>query len=133
MLSTVNSSAVSANLVFAWLWILLGFLSGMVMGLKFQDPNWLGGYSSFKRRMHRLAHISFFGLGAVNLFFYFSMKDAILAQSGMLASRAFILGGIAMPICCWLMAWRPKTQPLFAIPVISLVSAAVLTLAQLML
>ena len=129
----MNSSAAHSNLVFAWLWILLGFLSGMVLGLKFQDPNWLGGYTSFKRRMHRLAHISFFGLGAVNLFFYFSMKDATLTQAGLLASRAFILGGFAMPICCWLMAWHPKTQPIFAIPVISLVFGAVLTLAQLML
>ena len=129
----MNASVAHSNLVFAWLWILLGFVTGMIMGLKFQDPNWLGGYSSFKRRMHRLAHISFFGLGAVNLFFYLSVKDATLTQAGLLASRAFILGGIAMPICCWLMAWTPKTQPLFAIPVISLVSAAVLTLAQLML
>ena len=128
----MNASVAHSNLVFAWLWILLGFVTGMIMGLKFQDPNWLGGYSSFKRRMHRLAHISFFGLGAVNLFFYLSVKDATLTQAGLLASRAFILGGIAMPICCWLMAWTPKTQPLFAIPVISLVSAAVLTLAELM-
>ena len=129
----MNAGVAHSNLVFAWLWMLAGFLSGMVIGLKFQDPNWLGGYSSLKRRMHRLAHISFFGLGAVNLFFYLSVKDATLTQSGLLASRAFILGGIAMPICCWLMAWSPRTQPLFAIPVISLISAAVLTLAQLML
>jgi hypothetical protein len=132
MLLAVNVNAAQSNLIFAWIWILAGFLSGMIIGLKFQDPNWLGGYSSFKRRMHRLAHISFFGLGAVNLLFYFSLKDTTLTQTGLLASRAFILGGIAMPICCWLMAWRPKTQPLFAIPVISLVSAAVLTLVQLM-
>jgi hypothetical protein len=128
----MNAGAAHANLVFAWVWMLAGFLSGMVIGLKFHEPNWLGGYASLKRRMHRLAHISFFGLGAVNLFFYLSVKDATLTQTGLLASRAFILGGIAMPICCWLMAWTPKTQPLFAIPVISLISAAVLTLAQLM-
>ncbi len=128
----MNVNGAQPNLIFAWIWILAGFLSGMVIGLKFHDPNWLGGYTSLKRRMHRLAHISFFGLGAVNLFFYLSVKDATLTQTGLLASRAFILGGIAMPICCWLMAWTPKTQPLFAIPVISLISAAVSTLAQLM-
>ena len=129
----MNATMAHSNLVFAWVWFLAGFLSGMVLGLKFQDPNWLGGYASFKRRMHRLAHISFFGLGAINLFFYLSVKDATLTHTGLLASRAFILGGVAMPICCWLMAWRPKTQPLFAIPVISLVLAAALTLAHLML
>ena len=126
----VNSSAPHVNLIFAWAWILAGFLSGMALGLKFHDEHWLGGYSSFKRRMHRLAHISFFGLGAVNLFFYVSLKDNVLRQYGVAGSRAFILGGISMPICCWLMAWKPKTQPLFAVPVLSLISAAVLTLVQ---
>jgi hypothetical protein len=58
-----------ANLTLAWLWILLGFVSGMVLGLFFHRENWLGGYGSFQRRMYRLGHISFFGLGAVNALF----------------------------------------------------------------
>ena len=33
--------------------------------------DWLGGYGSFKRRLYRLAHISFFGLAIVNLMFCF--------------------------------------------------------------
>jgi hypothetical protein len=55
------------NLLVAWLWILLGFVSGMLLGLFFHHEKWLGGYASFKRRLYRFAHISFFGLGAVNL------------------------------------------------------------------
>ncbi len=35
------------NLFLAWLWILLGFVSGMVLGLFFHRENWLGGYGSF--------------------------------------------------------------------------------------
>ncbi|HXR49058.1 MAG TPA: hypothetical protein VN784_16610, partial [Candidatus Limnocylindrales bacterium] len=58
------------NLFLAWLWILLGFVTGMALGLFFHHENWLGGYGSFKRRMYRLGHISFFGLGAVNLLFW---------------------------------------------------------------
>src|SRR5882762_3525993 len=61
-----------SNLVIAWIWILLGFFSGMLQGMFFNRENWLGGYNSLKRRLYRLAHISFFGLGAVNLFFYFT-------------------------------------------------------------
>jgi len=53
------------NLIAAWLGIPLGFGSGLVLGLFFQRENWLGGYSSPKRRLYRLAHISFFGLGAL--------------------------------------------------------------------
>ena len=64
------------NLVFAWVWILAGFLSGMAMGLFFDKENWLGGYASHKRRMYRLGHIAFFGLGTVNFIFYLTARAA---------------------------------------------------------
>ena len=67
------------NLFLAWLWILLGFVSGMVLGMFFHGENWLGGYGSFKRRMYRLGHISFFGLGAVNLLFWLTVQNISLA------------------------------------------------------
>jgi hypothetical protein len=127
----MNLAAAHPNLVFAWVWILAGFLSGMIMGLRFHDENWLGGYSSFKRRMNRLAHISFFGLGTVNLFFYLTAKDVAESHLGSAASFAFILGGITMPLCCWLMAASKKFRPAFAIPVLSLISGAILTLLAL--
>ena len=126
----MNGGAGQANLVFAWVWILCGFITGMAMGLKFRDEQWLGGYSSFKRRMYRLAHISFFGLGAVNLFFYLSVNGSGLNWFGELASAAFIVGGVTMPVCCWLMASFPKAHAAFAVPVVSLIAGAVLTLAQ---
>ena len=118
------------NLVFAWVWILAGFLSGMALGLKFHDENWLGGYASFKRRMYRLAHISFFGLGAVNLFFHLTLKDTPMGAFGTSASMALILGGVTMPLCCWLMAASKKFQSLFAVPVLSLISGAILTILE---
>ena len=82
----MNLAGSHLNLVFAWVWILAGFLSGMVLGLRFHDDNWLGGYGSFKRRMHRLAHISFFGLGAVNLFFHLTVKGEAMGAAGSWAS-----------------------------------------------
>jgi hypothetical protein len=126
----MNAAGTHLNLVFAWTWMLAGMISGMMMGLKFRDENWLGGYSSFKRRMYRLGHISFFGLGGLNLLFHLSFADTELSRFGYAASRAFIIGGIAMPLCCWLMAKNPKLHPLFAVPVLSLISAAILTLLQ---
>jgi hypothetical protein len=118
-----------SNLLAAWVGILLGFLSGLVLGLCFHRENWLGGYSSFKRRLYRLAHISLFGLGAVNLFFYLTARtlapDSLIA----FASSAFIIGAITIPICCVLMAHFPNTRFLFALPVLSLITREVLTLA----
>jgi hypothetical protein len=62
------------NLLAAWIGILLGFLSGLALGLFFHRDDWLGGYGSFRRRLYRLAHISLFGLGAINFFFYFTAR-----------------------------------------------------------
>jgi hypothetical protein len=118
------------NLVFAWVWMLCGFLSGMLMGLKFHDDHWLGGYGSFQRRMYRLGHISFFGLGAVNLFYYLTVKDAVVGLAGDWASPAFVLGGITMPLCCWLIARSKKFQLVFAVPVASLIAGAILTILE---
>lgn len=117
------------NLVLAWLWILLGFVSGMVLGLFFHRENWLGGYGSFRRRMYRLAHISFFGLGAVNLLFWLTLQRIPSAEPlAGLASAAFLLGAVTMPVCCVIMAHFPKAHLIFAVPVVSLVAGGVLML-----
>ena len=118
------------NLIAAWLGILLGFASGLALGLFFQRDDWLGGYASFKRRLYRLAHISCFGLGAVNLLFYFTALSLPAGNRALaIASWAFIAGAFSMPMCCCLMANAPRARPLFAIPVLSLLLGAGLTLS----
>jgi len=117
------------NLFLAWLWILLGFLTGMGLGMFFHGENWLGGYGSFKRRMYRLGHISFFGLGAVNLLFYLTTQNLSPAGPAIgIASWAFIVGAVTMPVCCAVMAHFPKAHLIFAVPVLSLIAGGVLTL-----
>src|ERR1044071_4263413 len=107
------------NLIVAWVWILLGFLSGLGLGLFFHDEKWLGGYSSFKRRLYRLCHISFFGLGVLNLCFCLTVKGFGLAGTSVgIASWAFLLGALAMPVCCLLTAHFPSTVACFSIPVV---------------
>ena len=120
------------NLVLAWAGILLGFLSGLALGLFFHRDDWLGGYASFRRRLYRLAHISFFGLAAVNLLFFFTARTFTTPAASTLAfaSWAFIVGAVSMPACCLLVAHQPRGRMLFAVPVISLVSGAALTLLQ---
>jgi len=119
------------NLLLAWLWILLGFISGMVLGMYFHGEHWLGGYGSFKRRMYRLGHISFFGLGAVNLLFVLTVQNFSLTGSLVqFASLGFIAGAITMPLCCVVMAHFPKAHLIFAVPVVSLILGAAFTLTS---
>ena len=118
------------NLLFAWSGILLGFLSGLALGLFFHREQWLGGYASFKRRLYRLAHISLFGLGTVNLLFYLTARTLTFTPVLSLASWAFVVGALTMPVCCVTMAHFPRSQPLFAIPVVSLLAGGALTLIE---
>jgi hypothetical protein len=121
------------NLVFAWLWMLAGFGSGLVMGMFFDREKWLGGYTSLKRRLFRLAHISFFGLGAVNLMFYFTAKYAIAPGSlgQEIAAWGFVAGGITMPLACVIMARWTRAKMVFAVPVLSLLLSGALMVWEL--
>jgi hypothetical protein len=55
------------SLYLGWIGMVLGILSGAFIGLFFHQEHWLGGYNSFPRRLVRLGHISFFGLGILSV------------------------------------------------------------------
>jgi len=127
----MNTMFAHPNLVCAWAGITAGFVSGLLLGLGFDQDRWLGGYGSWKRRLYRLGHISFFGLALMNFVFYVTAQGLGEAGPWMgIASRAFIVGAVSMPLCCVLMAHRPKCRPLFAVPVLSLLGGATLTLLE---
>ena len=109
------------HLYAAWIGIFMGFLAGAGMGLFFHRDGWLGGYSSWPRRMARLGHISFFGIAIINLAYGVSLtlSDSIVASP--VASALFICGAITMPLVCFLAAWRKLFRHLFFLPVLSLV------------
>lgn len=124
----MNPQLLHWNLVFAWGWIVMGFASGVVLGLFFHRDEWLGGYGSWKRRLFRLGHISFFGLGFANLVFWVTARLLPAAPESLnIASIAFLIGGITMPVCCVLAALFKPARHLFAIPVVSLLVAGVVT------
>jgi len=120
------------NEALGWLWVVIGFASGILLGVRFQRDDWLGGYSAFPRRLIRLGHISFLGLGFLNILFALSVGRLHLNSSQLLlTSWALIAGAVTMPICCFLTAWKRASQPLFAVPVLCLVTGGILILAGL--
>jgi hypothetical protein len=114
------------NLRFGWVWILIGLVSGTAVGIYFHDVDWLGGYSSWRRRMVRLGHISFLGTGLLNLAFAFTValrpNDPLIHT----ASWLFVAGAVTMPAVCFLSAWKDQCRHLFVIPVASLTGASVI-------
>ena len=125
----MRDAIVSNMFAIAWSGMLLGVLSGAVIGLFFHREEWMGGYNSFRRRLSRLGHISFFGLGFVNFFFAISHQIAgIDTALAFPAALAFTIGAATMPTCCFLSAWRKPFRHFFFVPVASVASGIVLTL-----
>ena len=98
--------------------MLLGVVSGAVIGLFFHREDWMGGYASYRRRLTRLGHISFFGLALLNFCFAFTQSLRPLPWPwGGVAMGGFITGAATMPAVCFLSAWRKPFRHLFFIPV----------------
>jgi hypothetical protein len=118
------------NLYAGWLGMLGGVLSGCIIGLYFHRPDWLGGYTAFPRRMVRLGHISFFGIGLLNVLFGLTVAQTQLRPEPLhIASIGLIAGAIAMPATCFLSAWREPARHLFVVPVVAVLVGIVALLA----
>lgn len=140
MLSNLAFTPVG-HLVAAWLGIVLGLASGAVIGLWFHDDAWLGGYASWRRRMLRLGHISFFGLGLLNMAYAGTapvafMGDFVSQSPGLqavLTGWGFIAGAVLMPTVCFLSAWHKPWRHAFVLPVACLLGASVSVAVNLLL
>ena len=111
-----------------WAMILTAFVTGAILGLFFYREGFLGGYTSFRRRILRLGHIALAALGMVNILYSLSPLAAESSLQARVASLGFVIGGVTMPAVCFLTSWRVGFRYLFFIPVGALVIAAIQTL-----
>lgn len=108
----------------AWAGILLGFVVGSAMGLRFYDPQWLGGYASWPRRMLRLGHLCLVALPLLNLASLFFLTHFHLASRSVNVFLGLLLvGQVSMPLVCFLSAYKLRFRYLFPVPVVSLIAA----------
>ncbi len=105
------------NFSAGWWLILAAFATGALLGLGFHREDFLGGYGSFRRRLARLGHIALAALGGLNVLYGLSPVPA-----DPLPGQLLLAGGIAMPLVCFLSAWKPGFRHLFFIPVVLLVA-----------
>jgi len=112
-----------ANIYTAWIAFLLGSLAGLFTGLYFHREDWLGGYGTWPRRMVRLGHIAFFGLGLLNLAFVLTVRLREIEHGIALPSILLIVGAVTMPLVCYLSAMRTAFRQLFALPALSVTIA----------
>src|SRR2546430_12155703 len=96
-----------------WGMSLTGFLTGAILGIWFYRDDFLGGYTSFRRRIVRLGHIALAELGTINVVYALSPWPAPGTRLALAASTLLIVGGVIMPMVCFLSGWREKYRKFF--------------------
>jgi len=110
-----------------WTLLLLAFASGILIGLFFHSESFLGGYTSFPRRMLRLGHIALAALGMLNLIFSIA-PVSLDGRCERLASTLLLIGAITMPIVCFATARWASARFLFPVPVTALILSVIFIL-----
>jgi hypothetical protein len=112
-----------------WAGMVLGLMFGAFIGLRFHEEGFAGGYGAFRRRMLRLAHIAFFGIGIINVLYALTLESAeVIVRYPVLASTCLALAVILMPLLCILTAWKSVFRHGFAVPVICVAIPLILLL-----
>lgn len=116
----------------AWTCAVLGVLTGLVMGLWSFDgpmpvPPWLGDYGATARRLARLGHIAFLGLGILNLLLVRELAETSLGMAERrVAATAMNIGNVFLPLVLFAAAaWQPLKY-LLPVPACSVFIALVL-------
>jgi hypothetical protein len=120
------------NRVVAWICLALGAGTGLVMGLWSFDgpvrvPEWLGDYGETSRRLARLGHIAFFGIGMLNLFVVAELRrihfNRLLRR---IALMAINFGNIFLPLSLFLAAGFHPMKYLMSLPATLILVALVI-------
>jgi len=117
------------NIFAGWVSILCGIVMGMGMGMFFDQEKWLGGYGSWARRMVRLGHVAFFGIGLLNIAYAATVKYLEWSQPPEICSRLLAVACALMPATCFLAAFDRRWRHGFAAPVICVLAGVVGVLA----
>ena len=109
------------NRVVGWWSLVAGVATGLVMGLWSFDgplavPAWLGDYGDTSRRLARLGHIAFFGLGILNILVARELPVVMPEARRRIASIAMNAGNLLMPLTLFAAAAYPPVKYVLAVP-----------------
>jgi hypothetical protein len=116
-----------------WLSMAVGIGTGLVMGMWSFDgplpvPEWLGAYGDVSRRLARLGHIAFLGLGIIDVLLARELpRLALSAAMRRTASVAMILGNVLLPPALFAAAACRPCKYLLPFPATAVFVAVVLT------
>ena len=128
----MNSDDFSRNRFVGWTSLAVGVAVGLVMGLWSFDgplppPAWIGEYADTSRRLVRLGHIAFIGLGLIDILLERELSRSALAPATRgVASWAMVIGNVLLPIALIAAAAYHPLKYFMAIPASSVFVALVL-------
>lgn len=115
-----------------WASLAVGVTTGLVMGLWSFDgpvavPEWLGAYDATSRRLVRLGHIAFLGLGILDILLGRELPRLDLGDAAKrVASRAMIFGNVFLPITLFAAGMSPPLKYVMPLPATAVFVALVL-------
>jgi hypothetical protein len=122
-------SAGEINILFGWAWMCVGFLSGMILGLRAEGEQWLGGYASLTRRYLRLAHVAFVALSIINILYGKELGTIDLPNHFKnIGSALMIFGAAGVPLACISAAFLRKTRYLLPVPAAAVLIGVIILL-----
>lgn len=127
--SFVATSGTSLNMAVGWSSLATGAVTGLVLGLwsfggPVPVPEWIGDYNSLPRRLLRLGHIAFFGLGILNIMLALHFgRPRGFTSHGRLALRAMNFGNIFLPITLIIAAVVEPSKYLMSVPAMAVTIA----------
>ena len=120
------------NWIVGWLSLALGAATGLLMGLWSFDgplaiPAWLGDYGDTSRRLARLGHIAFFGLGILDILLAREIPRFLLGiRARQTAAVAMVFGNVFLPLTLFAAAAYPPMKYFMALPALSVFLALVI-------
>jgi uncharacterized membrane protein YiaA len=123
----------SRNRVVGWTSLAVGVAVGLVMGLwsfdgPLQPPGWLGEYAGTSRRLARLGHIAFIGLGLIDILIERELvRSALGSTHRAVVSWSMAMGNVLLPVALFGAAIYRPVKYFMAVPATLVFVALVLT------
>jgi hypothetical protein len=125
----------SRNRLVGWTSLAVGVAVGLVIGLwsfdgPMRPPAWIGEYADTSRRLVRLGHIAFIGLGLIDILIERELERSALAPAARaVASWSMVVGNVLLPVTLFAAAAYRPFKYFMAVPAMSVFLALVLAAA----
>ncbi len=121
------------NILFGWVWMCVGFIFGMTLGMWAEGEKWLGGYASITRRYLRLGHVAFIALSIINILYGTQLgSEGLTPYVGSIGSPLMIFGAAGVPLTCLSAAFFRKAKYFLPLPAMALLIGTVILLISMM-